>query len=72
MGTRNRKLSVTAPRVRELLGRPRFTPDVRRRTAEPGVATGLAWTPAGGDVLFVEATAMPGKGSSRSPASSAT
>jgi ATP-dependent Lon protease len=48
--------------VRELLGRPRFTPDVRRRTAEPGVATGLAWTPAGGDVLFVEATAMPGKG----------
>ena len=51
-----------APRVRELLGRPRFTPDVRRRTAEPGVATGLAWTPVGGDVLFVEASAMPGKG----------
>ncbi len=49
-------------RVRELLGRPRFQPDVRRRTAEPGVATGLAWTPAGGDVLFVEASAMPGKG----------
>ena len=45
-----------------LLGRPRFHPDVRRRTAEPGVATGLAWTPVGGDVLFVEASAMPGKG----------
>jgi ATP-dependent Lon protease len=62
MGTLERKLSVTAPRVRKLLGRPRFQPDVRRRTAEAGVATGLAWTPVGGDVLFVEASAMPGKG----------
>jgi ATP-dependent Lon protease len=62
MGTLDRKLAVTAPRVRKLLGRPRFQPDVRRRTAEPGVATGLAWTPVGGDVLFVEASAMPGKG----------
>jgi ATP-dependent Lon protease len=62
MNTLERKVSVTAPRVRELLGRPRFHPDVRRRTAEPGVATGLAWTPVGGDVLFVEATAMPGEG----------
>jgi ATP-dependent Lon protease len=62
MGTLERRMSVTAPRVRELLGRPRFQPDVRRRTAEPGVATGLAWTPVGGDVLFVEASAMPGKG----------
>ena len=62
MGTHARKVSVSAPRVRELLGRPRFQPDVRRRTAEPGVATGLAWTPVGGDVLFVEASAMPGKG----------
>ena len=61
-GTHKRKVSVTAPKVRELLGRPRFQPDVKRRTAEPGVATGLAWTPVGGDVLFVEATAMPGKG----------
>jgi ATP-dependent Lon protease len=62
MGTHDGKLSVTGPRVRELLGRPRFQADVRRRTAEPGVATGLAWTPVGGDVLFVEATAMQGKG----------
>jgi ATP-dependent Lon protease len=61
-GGLERKVTVTAPRVREYLGRPRFRPEVRRRTAEPGVATGLAWTPAGGDVLFVEATAMPGKG----------
>jgi ATP-dependent Lon protease len=61
-GASDRRVTVTAPRVRELLGRPRFTADVRRRTAEPGVATGLAWTPVGGDVLFVEASAMPGKG----------
>jgi ATP-dependent Lon protease len=61
-GRLERKISVSAPRVRELLGRPRFQPDIRRRVSEPGVATGLAWTPVGGDVLFVEATAMPGKG----------
>ena len=57
-----KKVSVTAPKARELLGRARFQPDTKRRTSEPGVATGLAWTPVGGDVLFVEATAMPGKG----------
>jgi ATP-dependent Lon protease len=61
-GSYQKKVSVTGPRVRELLGRPRFQPDVKRRTSEAGVATGLAWTPVGGDVLFVEATAMPGKG----------
>jgi len=61
-GTYARKVSVTAPRARKLLGRPRFPADVERRTREPGVATGLAWTPVGGDVLFVEATAMPGSG----------
>jgi ATP-dependent Lon protease len=37
--------------------------EVAERTAEPGVATGLAWTPVGGDILFIEATKMPGKGS---------
>jgi ATP-dependent Lon protease len=62
LGTLNGKVSVTAARAREMLGRPRFQPDVRRRTSEPGVATGLAWTPVGGDVLFIEASAMPGKG----------
>jgi ATP-dependent Lon protease len=61
-GTFTRKVTVTGPRVRELLGRPIFVPETRRRTSEPGVATGLAWTPVGGDVLFVEASAMPGKG----------
>jgi ATP-dependent Lon protease len=59
-GRLDKKLSVSGPKVRELLGRPRFQPDVKRRTSEAGVATGLAWTPVGGDVLFVEATAMPG------------
>jgi ATP-dependent Lon protease len=61
-GTRTRKLTVSEKRVHEMLGRPRFHVEVRRRTSDPGVATGLAWTPVGGDVLFVEATAMPGKG----------
>ena len=55
-GEHVRKVNVTAPRVRELLGRPRFQPEARRRTQQPGVATGLAWTPVGGDVLFIEAT----------------
>ena len=61
-GRLEKKMSVTAPRVRELLGRARFQSDRKRRTSEPGVATGLAWTPVGGDVLFIEATAMPGSG----------
>ncbi len=53
------RVSVTAPRVRELLGRPKVSRELGRRTREPGVATGLAWTPVGGDVLYVEAAAMP-------------
>ncbi|MEA2316760.1 MAG: ATP-dependent Lon protease, partial [Solirubrobacteraceae bacterium] len=57
-----RRLSVGPDRVRDLLGKPRFHSEVKRRTQQPGVATGLAWTPVGGDVLFIEATAMPGKG----------
>jgi ATP-dependent Lon protease len=61
-GALERRVTVSGPKVRELLGRARFQADPRRRTAEPGVATGLAWTPVGGDVLFVEATAMPGTG----------
>ena len=61
-GTLARKATVTEPRVIELLGKRRFFAEARRRTARPGVATGLAWTPVGGEVLFVEATAMPGRG----------
>jgi ATP-dependent Lon protease len=62
-GAVKRKVTITEPRVRELLGRRRYFTEARRRTSRPGVATGLAWTPAGGEVLFIEATAMPGKGS---------
>ncbi|HEY2772365.1 MAG TPA: endopeptidase La [Solirubrobacteraceae bacterium] len=61
-GNAARRVSITEPRVRALLGKRRFFSEARRRTARPGVATGLAWTPVGGDVLFIEATAMPGKG----------
>jgi ATP-dependent Lon protease len=56
------KARISAKRARELLGRQRFFAEQRRRTKDPGVATGLAWTPVGGEVLFVEATAMPGSG----------
>ena len=61
-GRAARRVTITEPRVRELLGKRRFFSEARRRTARPGVATGLAWTPVGGEVLFIEATAMPGKG----------
>lgn len=49
---------VTADRDADFLGRPRFFDEVAERTDRPGIATGLAWTPTGGDVLFVEATMM--------------
>jgi ATP-dependent Lon protease len=61
-GTRRSKRVIRPEIVTELLGKPRFTAEVRRRTSDPGVATGLAWTPVGGDVLFVEAIAYPGDG----------
>ncbi len=48
--------------VSKYLGKTRFFSDVAERTAIPGVATGLAWTPMGGDILFIETTAMQGKG----------
>lgn len=51
---------ITSDLVRELLGKARFYNEVRERTETPGVATGLAWTPVGGDILFIEATRMPG------------
>jgi ATP-dependent Lon protease len=52
-------VKVTADTAAEYLGRPRFADEVVERTTRPGVATGLAWTPVGGDVLFVEVTMMP-------------
>ena len=55
-------IEVSAAFVEESLGAPRFRPDteVAERTRRPGVAVGLAWTPVGGDVLFIEAGRMPG------------
>ena len=50
---------ITADNLLDYLGRPRFFDEVADRTMRPGVATGLAWTPTGGDVLFVEATMIP-------------
>jgi ATP-dependent Lon protease len=48
--------------VASILGAPRFEGEVAMRTSVPGVATGLAWTPVGGDILFIEATRIPGSG----------
>ncbi len=61
------RLDIAPGNLRDFLGRPRFTPEAHERTSVPGVATGLAVTGLGGDVLFVEATAVadtsPGSGS---------
>jgi len=53
---------IEADDVREIMGAPRFESEVALRTSVPGVATGLAWTPVGGDILFIEATRVPGSG----------
>ena len=52
--------TIDAEDLKDLIGRPRFTPESRERTAVPGVASGLAVTGMGGDVLYVEATSTPG------------
>ncbi|WP_210414915.1 endopeptidase La [Microlunatus elymi] len=54
-------VAVTPDNLKDYLGRPRFTPETAERTSVPGVATGLAVTGAGGDVLFIEATEMDGE-----------
>ncbi len=53
---------IDAADVVQILGAPRFENEVAMRVSLPGVATGLAWTPVGGDILFIEATRVPGKG----------
>jgi ATP-dependent Lon protease len=58
---RTEPVTVTPERVREFLGPERFFAEVAERTDEPGVAVGLAWTPNGGDILFIESTRMAGK-----------
>jgi ATP-dependent Lon protease len=61
-GTATAPVAIDDAVMREALGRPKFFQESAARTAVPGVATGLAVTPTGGDVLFVEAAAMPGDG----------
>ncbi|MFZ3226801.1 MAG: endopeptidase La, partial [Xanthobacteraceae bacterium] len=55
-------IRVTRDDLVPILGAPRFENEVAMRTSIPGVATGLAWTPVGGDILFIEATRIPGSG----------
>jgi ATP-dependent Lon protease len=55
-------IALSAADLQPILGAPLFEDEVAMRTSVPGVATGLAWTPVGGDILFIEATATPGNG----------
>ena len=54
-------ISVTAEDVPEYLGRQRFFQEAAERIDRPGIATGLTWTPVGGEIIFIEAASMPGK-----------
>jgi ATP-dependent Lon protease len=55
-------IHIEAGDLQEILGPPVYEDEVALRTSVPGVATGLAWTPVGGDILFIEATRIPGNG----------
>lgn len=57
-----KKIKVNKKKVSDYLGAPRFYSELAERTTKPGVVTGLAWTAAGGDILFIEASKMKGKG----------
>lgn len=61
-GTEEVQIHITVDNLDEYLGQEKYQFEVAERTSHPGVATGLAWTPAGGDILFIESTKMPGKG----------
>ena len=56
------KVVIESKDLVKVLGQPRFEGEIALRTSVPGVATGLAWTPVGGDILFIEATRVPGRG----------
>jgi ATP-dependent Lon protease len=56
------RVVISVSDLHAILGPKRFEQEIAMRTSVPGVATGLAWTPAGGDILFVEATSIPGRG----------
>ena len=60
-GTADAPVAIDTDAIRDALGRQKFFQEAAERTAVPGVATGLAYTPVGGDVLFIEATSMRGK-----------
>ena len=62
-GKISEKEQITTQNLPDYLGPAKFLNETAERTSEPGVATGLAWTPVGGDILFIEVTRMPGKGS---------
>jgi ATP-dependent Lon protease len=55
-------IRITRSDLAAILGAPQFESETAMRTSVPGVATGLAWTPVGGDILFIEATRVPGSG----------
>jgi ATP-dependent Lon protease len=57
------RVALTAREIATILGQPRFESEIAMRTSIPGVATGLAWTPVGGDILFIEASRTQGRGS---------
>ncbi|MBT4249462.1 endopeptidase La, partial [bacterium] len=57
-----KNIKVTKSKVQDYLGASKFHSDLAERTTEPGVVTGLAWTAAGGDILFIESSKMKGKG----------
>jgi ATP-dependent Lon protease len=58
-----KRVALTAQEITTILGQPRFESEIAMRTSIPGVATGLAWTPVGGDILFIEASRTSGRGS---------
>jgi len=59
---KKKSVSVGAADIAAILGPIRFESELALRTSQPGVVTGLAWTPVGGEILFVEASSVPGKG----------
>jgi ATP-dependent Lon protease len=62
VGGKTDKATIDRDRVQQVLGPQRFEPELAQRTSVPGVATGMAYTPVGGEILFIEATRMPGRG----------
>ncbi len=59
-GTLNAPVTVDPAYVRKALGRQRFFNEAKERIDQPGIATGMAWTPVGGDIMFIEVAAVPG------------